>query len=301
MNWGIIWLSWIAGSFIYLLFEMKILDRKYSLRRTILLYALLVCFNCGIKTWSYVVKGVESYSQYAIIPIVAFLIFTLVCFKDKIGKRLLVLFMFLSVSAAAEVIMSISSKVFWNLELQNLFESNIYFNIVIMDHIIIAFFFLLIEMIWKKQEIEKGSRENGCFVLLLAGQILFFIPNVINTVETSTGLTLISLTGVLIGIVFCIMLPVIISETEKRELAEAELEELNRSYELEEVHIRLLEQKQEQIAKMRHDFNNQLTVVMSLINIGKQTDAEEMLQEMKENIEKKDCFVYRPPKVRPKI
>ncbi len=87
MNWGMIWLSWIAGSFIFLFFEMKILDRRYSVRRTILRYALLVCFNCGIKAWSHVVKGVESYSQYAIIPIVAFLVYTLVCFKDKIGKR----------------------------------------------------------------------------------------------------------------------------------------------------------------------------------------------------------------------
>ncbi len=289
MNWGMIWLSWMAGSFIFLFFEMKILDRRYSLRKTILLYALLVCFNCGIKTWSYVAKGVESYSQYAIIPIIAFLVYTLVCFRDKIGKRLLVLFMFLSVSAAAEVIMSISSKMIWNIELQNLFESDIYWNIVIMDHITIAFFFLLLEMIWKKQKIDKGSSGNGCFVLLLVGQVLFFIPNVIATVETSKGLTLISLTGVLIGVVFCMMLPVIISETEKRELAEAELEELNRSYELEEVHLKLLEQKHDQMAKIRHDFNNQLMVVFALVNSGKRTDAEETIQEMKENIEKKDC------------
>lgn len=290
MNWGMIWLSWIAGSLIFLFFEMKILDRRYPLGKTILLYAFLVCFNCGIKTWSYIVKGAESYSQYAIIPIVAFLFFTLVCFKGELGKRLLVLFMFLSVSAAAEVIISILSKVVWKIELRNIFESYMYWNIMILDHIVIAFFFLLIEIMWKKQKIDKGSRGNGCFVLLLAGQILFFIPNVINTAKTPKALTLISLAGVLIGVVFCTMLPVIISETEKREIAEAELKELSRSYELEEVRLKFLEQKYNQMAKMRHDFNNQLMVALSLINSGKRADAEALLQEMKEHIGKKDYF-----------
>lgn len=186
--------------------------------------------------------------------------------------------------------MSVLSKLIWNLELTDIQDSPIFWYVMVLDHIVIAFFFLLIEIMWKKQKIDKGSSQNGYFVLLLVGQVLLLIPNVVNPYETPKVLTMVSLIGVLMGVVFCIMLPVIVAETEKREIAEAELDELNRSYELEEIYLKLLEQKQDQMSKIRHDFNNQLMIALALINSGKVTEAEEILQELEEYIKKKDCF-----------
>lgn len=287
MNWGMILTGWVIGSLIFLPFQMRLLERKFPVFSMTFFYLIGVGAVCGLKMWFIANEGVNSYPQYAVIPLLIYFIFTVLCYQDTFSKKALVIFLFYVVSAIGEIITGRVFIYLYKTSAQEYFRPDIFWNVMIFNHGVIALFLLLVEMIWKKQRIEKGTSRDWCFLMMLFGQILFFLPNVTKPIDVGSRLSVVSLIGVMGGAIFCLMLPVIISETEKMEEAEREMEDLNKNYEFEEIHYKLLEEKQEQLAKIRHDFNNQLMTVTALQGMGRSDEARSMLIELEKQLEEK--------------
>ena len=71
----------------------------------------------------------------------------------------------------------------------------------------------------------------------------------------------------------------------QKEQAERELTQLRRQMELERQYYQSVEQRREEMAKIRHDYNNLLSSVLGLVRMGKTREAEETVQELLTRVE----------------
>ncbi|MDL2293940.1 hypothetical protein LJC60_04830 [Ruminococcaceae bacterium OttesenSCG-928-D13] len=92
----------------------------------------------------------------------------------------------------------------------------------------------------------------------------------------------------LLGIVACLVADAVILyyvfSHEKRAVIEAELQVSRREMELEQARFREVEEKGEELAKIRHDLNNQLMSVIQLARVGENAAAREMIDALAEEI-----------------
>lgn len=72
---------------------------------------------------------------------------------------------------------------------------------------------------------------------------------------------------------------VLLNQSEKEDLSQ-ELAKIRRLSELEQVHYTAIEARREELAQIRHDYNNIITTVRRLLQDGAFQDAEQMLSEL---------------------
>ena len=83
-----------------------------------------------------------------------------------------------------------------------------------------------------------------------------------------------------------------ISDIEKKALLEQELSSLKYARELEEQHFREIEEKRYEVAKIRHDINNQLAAIRSLVKLGHTEQADELLGELESSMRATKEYEY---------
>lgn len=82
-----------------------------------------------------------------------------------------------------------------------------------------------------------------------------------------------------------------LSQSEKRE-AQAEVQKLQQVMELEKLHYEQIEARREEMAKLRHDYNNVITSVMHLIETGKTDEAGNVIEDLAERISRTKEYPY---------
>lgn len=71
---------------------------------------------------------------------------------------------------------------------------------------------------------------------------------------------------------------------EKKAALEEELGKVRHMMELEQAHYKGVEERQEEMARIRHDFNNQLATIGQLIRHGESSDAQHMIRLLADGI-----------------
>lgn len=99
--------------------------------------------------------------------------------------------------------------------------------------------------------------------------------------KMSTAVIIILCIGVMLD---AILVFIIIRQRSKYKM-EKELEEITAQYEYEKLYYQELEKNREDMAIIRHDYNNHITSVLGLIHTGRISEAKEMINEMLEQIE----------------
>lgn len=92
------------------------------------------------------------------------------------------------------------------------------------------------------------------------------------------------LCSVILGLVAEVMLLGYTITREKKAALTRELDEVKHLLALERVYYREIEERQEKLAQIRHDFNNQLSVIEQLVKSGACDDAEKMIQSLERDI-----------------
>lgn len=93
-------------------------------------------------------------------------------------------------------------------------------------------------------------------------------------------------TAMLLGFLSCFALLYYTLEQEKKTALEQELRDIRHTMELEQSHYRAMEERREELARIRHDFNNQLAVIGRLVESGEKEDAGQMIRCMAEDIDR---------------
>ena len=83
------------------------------------------------------------------------------------------------------------------------------------------------------------------------------------------------------------------AQNEKRE-AQEEVRKLQRVMELEKVHYEQIEARREEMAKIRHDYNNVITSVMHLIENGKTDEAGSVMKDLAWRISQTKEYPFCP-------
>lgn len=76
-----------------------------------------------------------------------------------------------------------------------------------------------------------------------------------------------------------ILIYIIFKQNEKEKIAK-ELEEIRFQAEREKIYYQELDKQRIEMAKIRHDYNNLITSVLGLIHMGREKEAEEMIDEL---------------------
>lgn len=97
-----------------------------------------------------------------------------------------------------------------------------------------------------------------------------------------SGVTL--LAALVLGIACNIALLIHTLEQEKKAALEEELQETRHTMELEESHYKAVEEQREVLARIRHDFNNQLSAIGGLIETGETGQAQAMVDQLATDI-----------------
>lgn len=84
--------------------------------------------------------------------------------------------------------------------------------------------------------------------------------------------------GATVILMYCIV------SLEEKDALKERVRELRHAMELEQAYYRTIEERREELARIRHDFNNQLSAIGRLVAGGELEDARQMVSLLKENI-----------------
>ena len=134
----------------------------------------------------------------------------------------------------------------------------------------------LIMNLWNKHYARYHRLNNiWIFLLLFVNQLASM--NRILHIQTADGL----LPKLYIQFLFDWGIFLVLFNQVSKERVEKELQELNHYIEQEHLHYQEVEKEREEMAKLRHDYNNQLTAVLGLLHMNREKEAQAMLKEMK--------------------
>lgn len=156
---------------------------------------------------------------------------------------------------------------------------------------IVSMFF--VAALWRRFEKESRlPRGSWAFVLL---PLCLVIPSVYYYVEILQGngeVALIHLVSMLAAFVLDLFLVCIqFNQAEKDEL-EKELQALRYRMQLEQQHYQNVEARREEMAKIRHDYNNLLTSVLGLLRSGKAKEAEQTMAALLSRVQETGEYQY---------
>lgn len=118
----------------------------------------------------------------------------------------------------------------------------------------------------------------GVIVLLAINQILVLIRNI------QLGFTPIITVTYVLGWACDIFLVIIIFRQEEKKRIKRELEAARRQAEMEKLFYEEMDKEREVMAKIRHDYNNLISSILGLIHIGKEKEAEIVLDQLIEKM-----------------
>lgn len=154
-------------------------------------------------------------------------------------------------------------------------------------------FAVILNMIYTMTVLKRRKKKEKSNSLWLAMIILFafvFMIMVHIGFSSDTSNSYIIYIGTSTFFFFAVMM-VFLSQTEKKEI-EKEMLELQNFMELEKVHYEQIEARREEMAKIRHDYNNVIHSILYLIENGKTEQSKKVLEELKERISKTKESVF---------
>jgi len=151
--------------------------------------------------------------------------------------------------------------------------------------ILLALYYLFY-FIWKRYigAIHADIPNIGAFLFVIGGQLVYIMNELFMTLSRQTEVNLWAATGLILAVIGNLAILHILLTNSKKKEAEESLKEIQHLRELEQIHYASIEARRQEIAKIRHDFNNQLTTAHQLIISNKKEHAEELLNELKQSL-----------------
>lgn len=258
--WGILVLNLV---FTYYMNEIN-LPKRFSRALTLVLASLAIFPIVRFRYWL-VVEGGQDKVPFGslIITIIAFAMQTIL-FTGAWYKKILTMILIEIFSILAELTAVFAAE--WIIGPYEQFNfASMSFRFAVMMYYP-AFALISIPLIYILRSVNRISEEKvsrGYEWLALAFPIaqflMVYIQAGVTTVTTIPGLL-----GIFLGSVADYILIMLLNKEHTQKQLAYELEEEQRLYAQEEASYRLIEEEQEMIAQIRHDYQNQLMVLMAM-------------------------------------
>lgn len=200
-------------------------------------------------------------------------------FWEKIGKSALMLAL---LSTTTEAAFSAFMKYVLHITDLNYYSGTMIFPLLVLNILTITFCTLLMFLLKLIKRIKRKRRFcliALCAFLQLVAPAFLFIMYSSDISEEYLGFSLIAPVILFVANLFLLLS---VMNFEEQYVANTAFLELQTLYKIEEEHYRELEQHSEALAKIRHDFQNQLATIHMLLQNKNYNDAKEMALHMKE-------------------
>lgn len=222
----------------------------------------------------------------------ALLLYAFAAFRDRPWKKLLLILLFIACTEISEFPMTFFVDSM-HIPFDESFNSLQMTMLVAADTLLVFILTSLLLMFWNRLIAHRTVLHRtfiylifpiSQFVLLLAFDDFYPQASSLNHLLASIG--------ALLGLLADFILLYVLLEQEHKEALERKLQELETLRRVEEVHYQAIEARREQLAKIRHDFNNQLTAAYTLISRSDREIAGNLLDELKSDIAKTKEYAY---------
>lgn len=272
--------------FTFLFFGL-FLTQKYEKKRY-WLYALLGTATVQLPSIARVV--VEHPAIFDVLGYVQVLLifgYVLLLFKDKVWEKILSVLLWMIVASISELILyaGIGDKI---LELDFVGDDPIAMIYEVVMYIINFSLLAVVIVVWKWMKTKSVPKNIWIFILFPLSQYLMIrnFPMDIIRGKVTYEYPWQTFCSLLLGIAADVILfYVMITQGEKEKLKQ-QLAETEKLMELEKGYYETIELHREETAKIRHDFNNQLTAALHIAKNGEGEKSVELLEQLREEIEK---------------
>ena len=213
--------------------------------------------------------------------------YVLVMFKDKLWERILAVLLWMIVASVSELILyaGIGDKV---LELDFTKGDAVTMIYEVVLYIIVFALLAVVAVVWNWRKTKSMPKNIWIFILFPVSQYLMIrhFPMDIIRGKVTYEYPWQTLCSLLLGIVADVILFYVMFTQGEKEKIKQQLAETEKLMELEKGYYETIELHREETAKIRHDFNNQLTAALHIAKNGEGEKSVELLEQLREEIEK---------------
>lgn len=214
-------------------------------------------------------------------------VFVFLGFKEKVWKRIFGYLVFVVASFVGELFSITMMGHIFGVEYQNTFANQEMFVLqtacMMFDFALFAVMAFIWNDVFKRQ---KLPRHAWVFVLFPISQLIVLWNWTNQEIFFHREISVFAAFGFILGFVAdIVLLYAFLNQGEKDALAER-VREMEHLQQVEQLHYQSIETRREELAKIRHDFNNQLTTALYLTEQGEQEQAKSMLEQLRRNLAK---------------
>lgn len=220
------------------------------------------------------------------------LLYILIPFKDKLWKKILLFILFNAITFISETLcMVLFGSIGFSSEPD--FKSPETVLMVSAVTAILLIFSSLLLLVWNRFIMRKATARRVLifFIFPLSQLITLYAIDRNFTASGSFG-GFLGCIGILMGFLADFILLYILMAQGQKEVLAQQLQELETLYRAEYIHYQSIEAKREEMAKLRHDYNNQLVTVYHLAEQGETNQLRALLEAIKADIAGTGEYTY---------
>lgn len=155
----------------------------------------------------------------------------------------------------------------------------------------------LLAAVWNKIAGKKQSKLRMSLIAFPVAQVLVITAIVSSFSQVymnilKVDILLVTTIGLVIFAIADLIYMFFISDIEKKNALELELNSLKYARQLEEQHFKQIEEKRYEVAKIRHDINNQLASIKSMVHSRYIEQAEDLIGELENTVKNTQEYQY---------
>ena len=289
------WINFFLWNFLsfvtFFIFSFVLEPRWEKIPRLIwpFLFTLIEIPFAYIKITNTVSRNLKFEISTDIIVIIVLLFFA-IPYKNKIWQKLLLGTMYIIMAIITEQILYIVGK-YQKLSYDFTFKT-VEMTIVLSYYVIIMLMLnVIFLLLWNRIVYKKTSLKTPWlfFVFPISQYAYIGSANALSMVKSDK---IQSNFGIIIGFIADLILLYVLVEQSNKEETEKQLQELHYKQQIEAVHYQAIESRRTDMAKIRHDVNNQLTAAYHLNAQGNVTQSNEILNKLNEYVIGTNEYVY---------
>lgn len=258
--------SHLYSNYLCMFLWSALLGRKYSLKHTAVITFVFTMIGCILKLFLFSKIGLDTITFTCLYAWVTYLVYVLFLFESSKMKRILIATINMILMVLMEVFaMNTVSIVFGDFQLMQL---DSWFTIItcIISCMFITVGLLVWQHLWnliEKVKWESFQYQWLCLFLPLSQWIMILHLTQVYILKIG-NYPIVALSGIGLGIVADIYMFYLFCCSNNRAKAEKELRKMNHQYELEKIRYERLKEGQEEVAKVRHDFQNYILTMKNM-------------------------------------
>lgn len=259
--------AYLYSDILLMFFWAKVLGRKYTWKITLAVSLIRYVIGSSIKIFCFLNYGLNIVGILSLFAFFTFIIIIVILYKGSIWKQLLSFWVITMVMNLIDSLgMDLTTFLFGEFDFMNLdsYQYTIFY--ICISYVFITISSLGVLFVWKKVEKMDWSLIGLQYLCILLPISQFILLNyyVNKYLLHAEQLPITIVIGVILAFLADCYMLFLIYRLNIRKHAEIELHQVLHQYEMEQIHYNELKKQQDEMSKIRHDFQNYILTIEKL-------------------------------------